>query len=217
MDHRALQTSDTPTLGAEPRRRPAIFGTGELADLTRSFDWSKTSVGPVEKWPDALLITVNTILCSHHPMFLWWGEDLIQFYNDAYRPSIREDKHPQALGQPGKECWPEVWPIIGPQIDSVMTRGEATWHEDQLVPIHRNGKLTDVYWTYGYSPVRDTSGRICGVLVICNETTSVVQSKKELEFESQRLRISSSRRPPSLPCSMGPTICLKWPTSHTCS
>jgi signal transduction histidine kinase len=120
-------------------------------------------------------------------MFLWWGDDLVQFYNDAYRPSIREDKHPQALGQPGRECWPEIWPIIGPQIDAVMTRGEASWHENQLIPIHRNGTLADVYWTYGYSPVRDTIGIIRGVLVVCTETTSVVLSKKELEFESQRL------------------------------
>ena len=74
----------------------------------RSFDWSQTAIGPIEDWPSALLITVNTLLESRHPMFLWWGDELIQFYNDAYRPSIEEDKHPRALGQPGRECWPEV-------------------------------------------------------------------------------------------------------------
>ena len=124
-----------------------------MADLTRSFDWAATPVGPVEQWPDALLTTVNIILQSRHPMFLWWGKELIQFYNDAYRPSIRADKHPKALGQRGIECWPEIWHIIGPQIEGVLERGEATWHEDQLVPIFRNGVLEDVYWTYGYSPV----------------------------------------------------------------
>ena len=102
-----------------------IFGTGEMADLTRAYDWSHTPVGPVDQWPEALLITVNTLLCSRHPMFLWWGEELIQFYNDAYRPSIREDKHPGALGQRGQECWPEIWHLIGPQIEAVMSRGEA--------------------------------------------------------------------------------------------
>ena len=113
---------------------------------TRSLRWRRTPVGPVDRWPEALLITVNTLLGSRHPMFLWWGEELVQFYNDAYRPSICEDKHPRALGQRGRECWPEVWPIIGPQIDAVMTRGEPSWHENRLVPIHRNGKLDDVYW-----------------------------------------------------------------------
>ena len=158
-----------------------------MADLTRAFPWGETSVGPVDQWPEALLIIVNTILNSKHPMFLWWGDDLIQFYNDAYRPSIREDKHPSALGQPGRECWQEIWHIIGPQIDAVMTRGEANWHENQLVPINRNGKLEDVYWTYGYSPVRDPAGKIRGTLVVCTETTQNVLAKRQLERESQRL------------------------------
>ena len=165
----------------------AIFGSGEMADRTRGFDWSQTSVGPIEHWPEALLISVNTLLCSRHPMFLWWGPDLIQFYNDAYRPSIREDKHPSALGQNGAECWPEVWHVIGPQIDAVMTRGEASWHENQLVPIHRNGRLEDVYWTYGYSPVRNLAGQICGTLVVCTETTRSVSAKMQIEQEKQRI------------------------------
>ena len=164
-----------------------IFGTGEMAELTRGFDWSRTPVGPVEQWPGALLTTVNTMLGSRHPMFLWWGEELIQFYNDAYRPSIREDKHPHALGQPGRECWPEVWPIIGPQIEAVMTHGEASWHENQLVPIHRHGQLEDVYWTYGYSPVRSAAGEICGTLVVCTETTESVLAKRQLQRETERL------------------------------
>ena len=164
-----------------------IFGSGEMAELTRAFPWDKTPVGSIDQWPDTLLIVVNTLLSSRHPMFLWWGDELIQFYNDAYRPSIREDKHPRALGQPGRECWQEIWHIIGPQIEAVMTRGEASWHENQLVPINRNGKLEDVYWTYGYSPVRDSDGRIKGTLVVCTETTEAVLAKRQLERESQRL------------------------------
>ncbi|OGX82081.1 hypothetical protein BEN49_02695 [Hymenobacter coccineus] len=41
-------------------------------------------------------------------MFLWWGADLVQFYNDAYRPSLgHAGKHPAALGQRGADCWPK--------------------------------------------------------------------------------------------------------------
>lgn len=164
-----------------------IFAAGEMADLTRAFDWSKTPVGPIDHWSETLLTHVNTILASRHPMFLWWGEDLVQFYNDAYRPSIRDDKHPQALGQKGTECWTEIWPIIGPQIDAVMSRGESTWHEDQLVPIYRNGRIEDVYWTYGYSPVRDATGKIRGTLVVCTETTDSVVGRQQLQRERMRL------------------------------
>ena len=164
-----------------------VYGSGEMADLTRAFPWASTSIGPIESWPETLRTLVNTLLESRHPMFLWWGEELIQFYNDAYRPSIREDKHPRALGQPGHECWQEIWHIIGPQIEAVMSRGESSWHENQLVPIFRNGKLEDVYWTYGYSPVRDPEGNIRGTLVVCTETTETVVARRRLELESDRL------------------------------
>ena len=151
-----------------------------MAELTRAFDWAKTPVGPVEGWSDTLVTTVNLLLASRHPMFLWWGPDLIQFYNDGYRPSIRADKHPSALGQRGTECWPEIWPIIGPQIDAVMSKGESTWNINQLVPINRNGKLEEVFWTYSYSPVRDKDGTVRGTLVACSETTEQVLSERRL-------------------------------------
>jgi PAS domain S-box-containing protein len=134
----------------------------------------------METWSDTLVTTVNLLLSSRHPMFLWWGPDLIQFYNDGYRPSIRADKHPSAVGQRGVECWPEIWPIIFPQIDAVMARGESSWNTNQLVPINRNGKLEEVYWTYSYSPVRDETGAVRGTLVVCSETTEQVLSERRL-------------------------------------
>jgi PAS domain S-box-containing protein len=157
-----------------------IIGQGEMADLIRGFNWAKTALGPVDAWSDTLVTTVNLLLASRHPMFLWWGPDLIQFYNDGYRPSIRADKHPSAVGQRGLECWPEIWPIIGPQIEAVMEHGHSTWNTNQLVPINRNGKLEEVFWTYSYSPVRDKGGAVQGTLVVCSETTEQVLVERRL-------------------------------------
>ncbi len=151
-----------------------------MAELIRDFDWARTPLGGVEAWPDTLLTTVNLLIASRHPMFLWWGPELIQFYNDGYRPSIRADKHPSAVGQRGRDCWPEIWHIIGPQIDAVMNQGESTWNTNQLVPIIRNGKLEEVFWTYSYSPVRDKDGVVQGTLVVCSETTEQVVSERRL-------------------------------------
>ena len=159
-----------------------------MADIIRSFDWSATPVGPISQWPETLLVTVNTMLATRHPMFLWWGDELIQFYNDAYRPSLGRDKHPKAVGQAGRECWPEIWPVIGPQIDAVMSRGESTWHEDQLIPIYRDGKLEDVWWTYSYSPVRDPEGAIRGTLVTCSETTGRVLAEQQLRVSQRQYK-----------------------------
>jgi PAS domain S-box-containing protein len=157
-----------------------IIGEGEMADLIRGFDWNNSPLGAVATWSDTLVTTVNLMLASRHPMFLWWGPDLIQFYNDGYRPSIRADKHPSAVGQRGRECWPEIWHIIGPQIEAVMSRGDSTWNTNQLVPINRNGKLEEVYWTYSYSPVRDKQAAVQGTLVVCSETTEQVLSERRL-------------------------------------
>ncbi|MFD2873826.1 ATP-binding protein [Mucilaginibacter ximonensis] len=167
-----------------------LQGGGEMGQLIRDFDWDSTSLGNPEGWSQSLLTTLAIILNSKFPMFLWWGPELIQFYNDAYRPSLGQNgKHPKALGQPGIDCWPEIWPVIKPLIDQVLETGESTWNENQLIPIYRNNKLEDVYWTFSYSKVIDELGKPGGVLVICNETTDQVTSynnvqnaKNELEF-----------------------------------
>ncbi len=153
---------------------------GELGALMRSADWSNSPLGPTEQWPALLKSTIRLILTSSHPMFLWWGPDLIQFYNDAYRSTMGPERHPSALGGLGRECWEEIWPIIGPQIELVMTGGGATWNEDQLVPVTRHGKREDVWWTYGYSPIEDHNG-VQGVLVVCNDVTAQHKAKAELE------------------------------------
>ena len=160
-------------------------GGGEMGELVRQTDWSATNLGPIRNWSRSLKATVAMLLHSRHPMFLWWGPDLIQIYNDAYLPSFGVGKHPAAMGQPGRTCWPEIWDIIGPQIDAVMRRGAPSWHEDALVPIFRNGAIEDVYWTYGYSPVFDDDGSIAGTLVVCTETTARMRAQRAAELASR--------------------------------
>jgi PAS domain S-box-containing protein len=174
--------SSKPKIALPPEGAGAsrIIGLGEMAEIIRKFDWSSNLLGPIESWSDTLVTTVNLVLASRNPMFLWWGPQLIQFYNDGYRPSIRDDKHPSAIGQRGEECWPEIWFIIGPQIESVMKEGNSTWNTNALVPINRNGKLEEVYWTYSYSPVRDKDGAVQATLVVCSETTEQVLSERRL-------------------------------------
>ena len=147
-----------------------LAGGGEMGALTRAFDWSAIPLGKPETWPQSLRTAVRILLNTNHPMFIWWGPELIQFYNDAYRQTMGPERHPSALGQAGRECWAEIWPIIGPQIEQVMSGGGATWHENQLVPVTRHGRLEQVYWTYGYSPIDEDDG-IGGVLVVCRDVT----------------------------------------------
>src|ERR1700732_4608749 len=141
-----------------PTSADFLAGGGEMGALTRAYDWSATPLGKPETWPQSLRTALRILLNTNHPMFIWWGPELIQFYNDAYRQTLGPERHPSALGQSGRECWAEIWDIIGPQIEQVMSGGGATWHENQLVPVTRHGRLEQVWWTYGYSPVDEDDG-----------------------------------------------------------
>jgi PAS domain S-box-containing protein len=174
--------------------RPGFLtGEGEMARLTREYDWSQSVLGPPEEWPQSLQTTLSIILNSRFPMFLFWGPDLICFYNDSYRPSLGlNGKHPSALGSRGVDVWPEIWDIIKPLIDQVLSGGEATWSENQLIPIYRNGKMEDVYWTFSYSPVFDESSAPAGVFVTCKETTTEVLAYRTIE-ENNRHNIVQAK------------------------
>ncbi|AUD05365.1 PAS domain-containing protein [Spirosoma pollinicola] len=186
---------------------PFLSGGGELGELTRQYDWQTTSLGTPDGWPQSLRATLSILLNTKSPMFLWWGSDLIQFYNDAYRPSLGDKgKHPTALGQQGADCWPEIWPTIKPLIDQVLGGGEAIWNEDQLIPIYRNGQLEDVYWTFGYSAVKDESGQAAGVLVICTETTGAVQDRNRLKTSENRFRSIVEQAPVAVALFSGPAF-----------
>lgn len=170
---------------------PFLNGSGEMAERIRNYNWNSTPVGPVENWPQTLRATLSLMLSSNFPMFLWWGNNLIQFYNDAYRPILGDNgKHPKALGQDAKSCWPEIWDYINPLIHDVLETGEPLWKEDQLVPIYRNGTIEDIYWTFSYSPIRDDDGVITGVLCLCNEVTSIYKQLQDLEKSTDELEFA---------------------------
>ena len=161
-----------------------------MGALMRAYDWSANPLGTPQAWPQSLRTAVRILLNTNHPMFIWWGPKLIQFYNDAYRQTMGPERHPGALGQGGRECWAEIWDIIGPQIEQVMSGGGATWHENQLVPVTRHGRLEQVYWTYGFSPIDEDDG-IGGVLVVCRDVTKeylAANALREREAELARVQ-----------------------------
>ncbi|WDR05107.1 HWE histidine kinase domain-containing protein [Devosia rhodophyticola] len=176
---------------------------GEMGQLMRAHDWANSPLGPPENWPQSLRLTIRLILNTRHPMFIWWGPDLIQFYNDAYRLTMGPERHPSALGQCGRDCWQEIWPIIGPQIEQVMSGRGSTWDEDRLVPVTRHGKLEQVWWTYSYSPI-DVEGGIGGVLVVCNDVTEQHLIKDRLANRSEHLMDMFEQAPGFMAVLRGP-------------
>src|SRR5512135_2900465 len=163
----------------EPQSQPVLGGGGEMGALMRARDWSSTPLGPVSGWPQSLRTIVSTCLHSRFPILVWWGRELVMLYNDAYVTLIGA-KHPEALGTPGRDVFPEIWEIIGPMLGGVLARGEATWSEDQLLLLERHGYAEECYFTFSYSPIRDESGDVGGVFTAVTETTERVIGERRL-------------------------------------
>ena len=161
-----------------------LAGGGEMGALIRAHHWSSTPLGPPEAWPPPLKTAVRLILNTGHPMYIWWGPDLLGFYNDAYRRTLGPERHPGSLGEPGREVWAEIWHLIGHQVDFVMAGRGSTWDENRLVGSTRFGRLDEIYWTYSYSPIDDETapGGVGGVLVVCAETTEAVLAERRQAF-----------------------------------
>ncbi len=78
--------------------------------------------------------------------------------------------------------------MLSPLINQVLAGGEATWQEDVLIPIYRNGSTQEAYWTFSYSPVRDESGKIAGVMVLCHEVIEKVAARRRVEESEAKYR-----------------------------
>jgi PAS domain S-box-containing protein len=149
-----------------------------MAARVRAFDWASTPLGPPQQWPQSLRIAVGICLNSRFPMFVWWGPQLINIYNDGYIPMLGK-RHPAALGKPAQPTWQDIWHIVGPQAEAVMQRGEATWNERVLLVMERHGYTEETWFTWSYSPIPDEQGGIGGLFCAVTEDTARVMAERE--------------------------------------
>jgi signal transduction histidine kinase/DNA-binding response OmpR family regulator len=159
----------------------------EAARLVREFDWSSTPLGAPAAWSASLRMIVRFMFANRFPLLLWWGPDYIQIYNDAYAP-ILGTKHPkQALGKPFRECWHEVYDVLGPLVDTPFQGGPSTWMEDIELIVRRHGFPEESHFTIAYSPVPDDSAprRIGGVLGTVHEITDKVIGERRVKLLSE--------------------------------
>jgi len=179
LDGTSFKIETRPPQGDSPPAGSFFSGRGELASLVRERDWSLTTLGPIEQWPQSLRSVVNILLTSRYAMWMGWGDDLTFLYNDAYRPTLGI-KHPWALGAPAKKVWAEIWRDIGPRIETVLSTGQATYDEGLLLFLERSGFPEETYHTFSYSPLADDNGRINGMLCVVTEETERIISQRRM-------------------------------------
>ncbi|HUQ09047.1 MAG TPA: ATP-binding protein [Steroidobacteraceae bacterium] len=145
-------------------------GGGDMGARMRRHAWRTSSLGEPNTWPQSLRSALSICLGAGFQIAIYWGKDLSLLYNDAWSP-ILGLKHPDALGKPGREVWPEIWDTIGPLFASVFETGEATRSKDSLLAMHRHGFTEECYFDYTFSPIRDERGNVGGIFNAVVETT----------------------------------------------
>ena len=165
-----------------------------MGERIRAYDWTTTPLGPPENWPQSLRSALSICLHSNFPMAIYWGDGFRLLYNDAWA-SVLGPRHPQALGHPAHEVWPDIWHVIEPQFRAVMETGESFATQDQLLPMQRFGRPEETYWDYSFTPIAGEDGKIVGILNQGQERTGRVlgQRRTALIVElNDRLRMLGS-------------------------
>ena len=155
---------------------------GEVAALAREIDWSRTPLGAVIAWPEELRLIIRTTLDSPFSNAVWWGEDSIQLFNDAWRELLGMTRQPTALGGPARETWAGIWHIVGPIVEQIMASGEPASGENYPMLIDRHGYLEEVYVTFSYTPVRNSNGTVVGLHNMAWETTGYVIAERRMRM-----------------------------------
>jgi PAS domain S-box-containing protein len=175
---------DPNTLITSPDTPEFLAGGGEMGQRIRSYDWSKTSLGPVETWPQSLRTCIRIMLTSRQPIWIGWGKELIKFYNDPYK-AIAGGKHPRALGHPASVVWRDIWKDIEPMLRQVMEQDQGTYVESQLLIMERNGYPEETYYTFSYTPIPGDDGKTAGMFCANTDDTDKIISERQLRSLTQ--------------------------------
>ena len=175
---------------------------GELGALMQKIDWPATPLGPIDAWPQSLITCVRIILTSRQPMFIWWGDELINLYNDPYR-SILGGKHPAALGMPARKVWSEIWDQVAPRAESALRNNEGTYDESLLLIMERNGYKEETYYTFSYSPVPNDDGQNQGIICANTENTAQIMGERRVALLRELASVTGNARSSAEACRLG--------------
>ncbi len=179
-------------------------GVGDLFPLdsaagraAAAVDWAATSVGPIATWSPSLLTIVRVLMASRMPMMLMWGPQFVQIYNDA-NSQILGDKHPDAMGSPAAESFPESWPATGPMLETVRRGGPTIYREDETLLLQRAGYLEETHWRFSWSAVPGRPGEIGGVLAVAEDRTGEILARRRLDLLHRIAAIGLDRQAPDV-------------------
>ncbi|KAK8208601.1 hypothetical protein HDK77DRAFT_428322 [Phyllosticta capitalensis] len=127
-------------------------GLPKHIQFARSIDWASTPLGPIEAWSPDLRNYANLVMASPHPAAMYWGDDLVAIYNEAY-VLLAGQKHPKLMGQSYKEAWAEIWDDVKDVFANAKATGQATMKDDDCLFIKRSDFLEETYFSWSIIPM----------------------------------------------------------------
>ncbi|KAF3923833.1 hypothetical protein ABW21_db0203935 [Orbilia brochopaga] len=134
----------------------------EHTKLIRDYDWSTTSLGPVENWPQSLRTVVVLMCASCFPSAIYYGPEFTLIYNDSFKVMM-SGMHPWGMGKPCREVWGDVFEDLFRNRFANVMQGIPTFQEDQEVFMKRGVITEQTFFSWTLKPIVDESGKCAGI------------------------------------------------------
>lgn len=157
-----------------------------MAARMRAHDWSATPLGPVDGWPQSLKTSVDIILGIPSPAIIWWGPQHVQIYNDAF-VAIARERHPKLLGQPAAVGWADIFEAMQGLLSDALN-GRVVQLRDYTAVLDGPAGPEERVFDANWSPLRDESGAVAGVLQMLVETTERHRASAALREREDKYR-----------------------------
>lgn len=151
-----------------------LRGGGEMGQQIRSVNWTATTIGLPDKWPQSLKTAMSIMLQTPVPMFIAWGPAFTFFCNDAYR-SLFPDQHSNIIGRNASEIFAREWNNLEPVFNDVL-HGNAVTVSDVPVTTERTGYSEITYYSFSYTSLYSESGKGNGVYATATKNTEKSES-----------------------------------------
>lgn len=118
----------------------------------------------------------------------------IQLANQAILESW--GKGPDVIGRPLAELLPELEnQSVFKELNQVFTTSQPLHRRNQLLEVVMDGTPQTFYYNYSFTPLRDTQGKVYGILNTAAEVTDLVLARRRTEEAAAELRLLTAQTP----------------------
>lgn len=146
----------------------------------------------------------DTVMQAPIGIVVMRGRDMIvEIANPTYL-AIVDRKAEDFIGRSLYESLPEVRSAVEPLLSGIMDTGIPYHGSEFEVTLNRFGKHEQTFFNFVYHPQIETDGTVSGIIVIANEVTDTVKSKKALEQREAQFRNMVNQSPIAMTIFRGP-------------